>query len=44
MIEPGTFLWRSPHGHTYLRNHQGTQDLTPRPVDPPGTQQQTGAP
>jgi len=29
------FLWRSPHGHTYLRDHTGTTDLTPNPVDPP---------
>ncbi|RZI87140.1 MAG: HNH endonuclease, partial [Microbacterium sp.] len=40
MIEPGVFLWRSPHGSTFLRDHQGTQDLTPRPVSPPGAQQQ----
>jgi hypothetical protein len=35
MIEPGVFLWHSPHGHTYLRDHTGTTDLTPTPVDPP---------
>jgi hypothetical protein len=35
-IEPGTFLWRSPHGYSYLRDQTGTRDLTPRPVDPPG--------
>jgi hypothetical protein len=35
MVEPGVFLWRSPHGHTYLRDHTGTTDLTPPPVDPP---------
>jgi hypothetical protein len=35
MLEPGVFLWRSPHGHTYLRDHAGTTDLTPPPVDPP---------
>jgi hypothetical protein len=35
MLEPGVFLWRSPHGHTYLRDHTGTTDLTPPPVDPP---------
>ncbi len=39
MVEPGIYLWRSPHGYTFLRDHEGTQDLTPRPVDPPG---QTG--
>jgi hypothetical protein len=35
MIQPGVFLWRSPHGHTWLRDHTGTTDLTPPPVDPP---------
>ena len=34
--DPGVFLWRSPHGHTYLRDRHGTQDLTLRPVAPPG--------
>jgi hypothetical protein len=36
MLEPGEFLWRSPHGYSYLRDQTGTRDLTPRPVDPPG--------
>lgn len=36
MLEPGVFLWRSPHGYTFLRDREGTQDLTPRPVEPPG--------
>jgi hypothetical protein len=36
MIEPGVFLWASPHGHSYLRDHTGTADLTPAPVEPPG--------
>jgi len=37
-IEPGTYLWRSPYGYTYLREPDGgTRDLTPRPVDPPGS-------
>lgn len=36
MLEPGVFLWRSPHGYTFLRSREGTQDLTPRPVEPPG--------
>jgi hypothetical protein len=35
MIRPGVFLWRSPHGHTWLRDRTGTTDLTPPPVDPP---------
>jgi hypothetical protein len=36
MVEPGVFLWASPHGHSYLRDHTGTADLTPAPVEPPG--------
>lgn len=36
MVEPGVFLWRSPHGYSYLRDQTGTRDLTPRPVEPPG--------
>jgi hypothetical protein len=35
MVEPGVFLWCSPHGHTWLRDPAGTTDLTPPPVDPP---------
>ncbi|HET8561438.1 MAG TPA: DUF222 domain-containing protein [Marmoricola sp.] len=35
--EPGTYLWSSPHGYAYLRDHTGTQDLTDLPVDPPDT-------
>ncbi len=34
-IEPGLYLWRSPHGYAYLTDQQGTQELTPRPVEPP---------
>lgn len=37
MVEPGVFLWRSPHGYTFLKDRNATQDLTPRPVDPPGS-------
>jgi len=44
-IEPGIYLWRSPHGYQFLRDHHGTQDLTPQPVagpepvevEPPGS-------
>ncbi len=25
---PGTYLWSSPHGYTYQRDHHGTHDLT----------------
>jgi len=35
MVEPGTYLWHSPHGHTWLRNSSGTTELTPPEVDPP---------
>ncbi|MGO4255813.1 HNH endonuclease signature motif containing protein [Marmoricola sp. RAF53] len=28
-IEPGVYLWRSPHGYAFLRDHEGTQDLSP---------------
>ncbi len=39
-LEPGTFLWSSPHGYQFLRDHQGTLDVTPerpppRPTTPP---------
>ncbi len=34
-VDPGTYLWRSPHGYAYLTNKAGTQELTPRPVEPP---------
>jgi hypothetical protein len=29
-VEPGTYRWTSPHGYTYLRDHDGTLDLTPQ--------------
>ncbi len=40
VLEPGTFLWSSPHGYQFLRDHQGTLDVTaerppPRSTDPP---------
>ena len=28
MIELGTFLWTSPHGYQFLRDHHGTLDVT----------------
>ena len=38
-LEPGTFLWTSPHGYQLLRDHEGTIDVTPHrplpPADPP---------
>ncbi len=36
VIAPGSYLWRSPRGYTYLRDPDGTEDLTLRRVDPPG--------
>jgi hypothetical protein len=35
MVEPGTYLWRSPHDHTWLRDTTGTTDLSPEPIQPP---------
>ena len=28
-LDPGTYLWTSPHGYHYLRDTTGTQDVTP---------------
>jgi hypothetical protein len=36
MLEPGRYLWRSPHGHTWLRDRTGTTDLTPPTAPDPG--------
>jgi hypothetical protein len=36
VLEPGSYLWSSPHGYSYLRDHLGTLDVTPR-RRPPGT-------
>jgi hypothetical protein len=27
-LEPGTYLWTSPHGYQYLRDHTGTLDVS----------------
>ena len=40
VLEPGTYLWSSPHGYQFLRDHAGTLDVTPerpppRPAAPP---------
>jgi hypothetical protein len=40
IIEPGTYLWHSPHGYQHLRDHTGTLDTSHdkhrcRPADPP---------
>jgi hypothetical protein len=29
MPEPGVYLWTSPHGYVFLRDHTGTVDVTP---------------
>jgi hypothetical protein len=36
VLEPGVYLWSSPHGYTYLRDQGGTEDVTDLPVAPPG--------
>jgi hypothetical protein len=30
VLDPGSYLWSSPHGYTYLRDHTGTQDVSTR--------------
>jgi 5-methylcytosine-specific restriction endonuclease McrA len=35
MLLPGIYVWHSPHGHTWLRDRTGTDDLTPPKVEPP---------
>ena len=30
MLEPGSFLWSSPHGYQFLRDHHGTLDVDRR--------------
>jgi hypothetical protein len=40
ILEPGSFLWSSPHGYQFLVDHTGTADVTPqrpppRVADPP---------
>jgi hypothetical protein len=32
VLDPGTYLWSSPHGYQFLRDHHGTSDVT---HDPP---------
>jgi hypothetical protein len=36
-LDPGTYLWTSPHGYSFLRDHHGTLDVTRdrRPPKPP---------
>jgi hypothetical protein len=36
MVAPGAFIWTSPHGHHYRRDHTGTTAIPePRPPDRP---------
>ena len=30
MLAPGVFLWRSPYGYTYLRDSDGTREVSAR--------------
>ncbi len=32
--EPGVYLWTSPHGYVFLRDHSGTTDVTPTGLTP----------
>ena len=35
-LEPGTYLWTSPHGYQFLRDHTGTTDVSrDQPTRPP---------
>ena len=34
MLEPGTYLWSSPHGYQFLRDHHGTLDVSHDPRRP----------
>ncbi len=33
VLEPGTYLWSSPHGYQHLRDHHGTRDVSGRLSD-----------
>jgi hypothetical protein len=28
VLDPGTYVWTSPHGYQYLRDHTGTLDIS----------------
>jgi hypothetical protein len=36
VVDPGTYLWTSPHGYTFLRDHTGTRDVTAAAASPTG--------
>ncbi len=33
MLEPGVYLWRTPHGLSFLRDARGTTEVCPDPSD-----------
>jgi 5-methylcytosine-specific restriction endonuclease McrA len=35
VLEPGAYLWSSPHGYQFLRDHRGTTDVTRDPASHP---------
>jgi hypothetical protein len=35
ILEPGSYLWTSPHGYQFLRDHHGTLDVSPDHRHPP---------
>jgi hypothetical protein len=34
ILEPGTYLWSSPHAYQYLRDHTGSLDVTADRLSP----------
>src|SRR4051794_40553080 len=38
VLEPGSYLWPSPHGYQFLRDHRGTTDVTRDRTSPPPDQ------
>jgi hypothetical protein len=43
MLEAGSYLWTSPHGYQFLRDHHGTLDVS-RDTRPPPTADETAPP
>ena len=41
VLEPGTYLWSSPHGYHYLRDHEGTLDVSTDPPAPSASLRRT---
>jgi hypothetical protein len=35
VLDPGTYLWTSPHGYQFLRDLSGTLDVSPDRRRPP---------